>query len=256
MTLQAPWSDKAIKANWPEIEAVAKKHKLPMPTPVGRKFDELGCGHYGCVMSTSNDEVVFKLTSDPTEAAFIQEAGPLGWPDGIVKYYDITGLEATYRNRKIFAIWREAAFEVGQMPPRTPELMCLDRFRDYSSGIHYILKNAKNPEAVVAKAKKLEDWAWKTVVPDNAYWLKCSVFGTDGLSGAPKVAAYWRACEIVSEMMANTEIVDSIGRALEFYLKRGFLLADVHRGNIGRVRRDRYDPWVITDPGHVVRVAL
>jgi len=57
-------------------------------------------------------------------------------------------------------------------------------------------------------------------------------------------------------MTANEPEGYLVGQALDFYLERGLLLADVHANNVGEVTRDGYHGpiLVITDPGHLVRV--
>ena len=39
------------------------------------KFEELGCGHYGCVLATESPGTVIKLTTDMSEAAFVSGQG-------------------------------------------------------------------------------------------------------------------------------------------------------------------------------------
>jgi hypothetical protein len=271
-----PWADKALKKNWPSIAEIAREKGLPLPVGESSgKWDELGCGHYGCVLETEDDAVVFKLTSDPTEAAFIQAAAPLGWPAGIVEYFALAELDFTFRRRPVWAIWREAAFDVGQLEPpygadrRDYEVRSrrefgalLDRFRTHADRFRTALKRTKRPVRVLAEAKELSDWAWRAVGYDEArgdadVWRKFAFL--DNQRGAYRLASSWRACEIIAEYMANTYLADSVGGALEYYLTANILLADVHGGNIGKAMgRESYDegegPWVITDPGHAVFV--
>jgi len=105
----------------------------------------------------------------------------------------------------------------------------------------------------------LEDWAWDNITLEDAQgvagWAHEFTFSAiNNYKGAYRLAASWRACAIIAEMMENTYLSDLVGGAFSFYMERGFLLADVHAGNVGRVDREDYGPgiWVITDPGHVV----
>jgi len=263
------WVDRAIKSNWDAIKSMG------LPLPVGGRLagqtEELGCGHYGCVLETEDETIVFKLTSDPTEGEFIKLAGPLGWPEGIVQYHGIIRLDFTYRNRPVYALWREAANEVGNIwnygrdddyesRARNEFIANLLRFKDHAARFRDSLKRNSS---LWGKAKRMEQWAWDTISLQDAEgerawsstWDRHPTlrdYPLDHLRGAERVAASWRACEIIAEQMASTYLSDKVGAAFAFYMDNGFLLADVHTGNIGRVWRDGSEPWVITDPGHVV----
>jgi hypothetical protein len=78
----------------------------------------LGCAHYGCVYRTNQPGIVFKITTDVSEAHFIKIAldlKPQVDPIGIVEYFKVFALppETTHLNRPVFAVWREEAFNVG-----------------------------------------------------------------------------------------------------------------------------------------------
>jgi hypothetical protein len=266
MRTNPPWADKAIKNNWEEIQDFQIENDLPVVSDdLPAKFKELGCGHYGCVLPTRDPETVFKLTSDPTEAEFIRLAEPLGWPDGIVRYHGMLPLKATFRRRPIFAIWREAASNVGNLyeryagtdQPFYHEMKSLEKrltqFKDHAARLRNTLQRAKDPGTLWTEAKSLKNWAWRNVSGDDVegnvdyggFRRRYPWF--DSQRSAYRVAASFQACEIVAELMEN---------AFSFYLEKGFLLADVHSGNVGQVyRHDDYEErtlWVITDPGHVV----
>ena len=70
------------------------------------------------------------------------------------------------------------------------------------------------------------------------------------LRGAMRLAMALRLCELIAELMQNTDGSDLLGDALGHYLDKGILLADVHGHNVGKV--ERTPGWVITDPGHAV----
>lgn len=275
MQSNPPWADRALKTHWDLISVMAQENDLPMPAQrTGWKFEELGCGHYGCVLPTEDDDIVFKLSSDPTEANFINLAGPLGWPEGIVEYYGVLELDFTYRRRPVVAIWREAAFEVGKLDPpynydrkdyemrsRKEFTNNLIRFRDHAARFRDQIQRSKDPNKLWTELENWSDWAWQHVGIDEAQGksqygglIRYSFF--DYLRGGQKLAASLRACQIIAEFMENTYLSDKVGAALRFYLDNGFLLADVHLGNVGKVhRKDEYGeekPWVITDPGHVL----
>lgn len=125
-----PWHNRLIKKYWKELEKVQGSSSMPKmrrkPTMAARRkgtkpkeyMDMLGCGHYGCVWSTEKEDVVIKITTDPTEAAFIavylkivkEQNYPI---EGVVEYYDIVQLPETYRKRPVFVLWRQEAASVG-----------------------------------------------------------------------------------------------------------------------------------------------
>lgn len=268
MQSNPPWANRALKQNWSVVKATAEQFELPLPIETGTwKFEEFGCGHYGCVIPTGDSEIVFKLTSDSSEAEFIRLAEPLGWPEGIVKYFAIVPLDFTFRKRTVFAIWREAAFNVGELyEDRSAKEFArnLNIFRDHASRFRGQLKHSKNPEKLWEEARRLDQWAWDNFSVEQAKEKRRGRYGDRGFSyfypafqylrGAQRLAASWRACEVIAEQMESTELSDLVGAALGFYMEQGFLLADVHEGNVGQVKREDYRsmPWVITDPGHVV----
>lgn len=59
-------------------------------------------------------------------------------------------------------------------------------------------------------------------------------------------------CRMITEIMENTPMNDTVGGALRFYLDQGIVMADVHAGNVGAVRRDGQEYPAITDPGQAV----
>jgi len=278
-----PWADRALKENWDLLEEFSEANDLPLPSKPrrGHKFEELGCGHYGCVLPTDQKGTVFKLTSDTTESRFIQHVMPLGWPDGIVQYYGIIELPFSFRRRSVSALWREEAFDVGGLSryhqeeelsrweerERNRFITRLEQFKEHAGRARDMLKRSKDRDALWAEAQKFTQWAWDNIGADDAegktqYGGRRSYLHIERFRGARKLAASWRACEIIAELMEHEHLSDSVGGALSFYLENKMLLADVHLGNIGKVRRieewdggsDERELWVITDPGHTVIV--
>lgn len=123
MANNPPWADKLLNENWDAIQAAMRDRGLPLewlPTHShGRTkvhpSKELGCGHYGCVYATDAPDVVCKVTTDASEAAFIgivknfEKAGEL-LPPGLVRYFDILALKGKRGKRDAFILWREEAF--------------------------------------------------------------------------------------------------------------------------------------------------
>ena len=278
-----PWANKLLKDNWRTILREVKD-PMWMPRPATRDsagkpktFVELGCGHYGCVFSTLEPGIVFKISTDPSEAEFIKAAMKIGdWPAGIVRYHAVLEVEGMRRNRPVFVVWREEAFDVGNVsrPASLPDGLGDDpRSRAEWYRYHSAYRNAAGfvreastrrtwpARLTEARSAAAQEWAW-----NNAAW-------EDGLplligNQAPrpprflsypasrKIAGAIRICQIAFELMEHTNYAPDVGAALGFYFDHGILIADVHRGNIGRVRRDdgygREERIVITDPGHAV----
>lgn len=267
-----PWSDNLIAENMDEMI----ESGLPFPTGPG---EELGEGHYGVVYATDDPEVVFKVSSDPTEAHFVKRATPLGFPDGIVKYKAIIDFEGTRRKRATYGIWREAAFEVGLRTGRYygAELSRYDErnLNDFEAHLQSFRRTAALARDTIKKKPAMLEramseggkrWAW-----DNAYldmvdpaelgrgiWSHSTAAQPLArFQGWQRIAGALRGCEMLAEMMEhNNPMSQSVGAALGFYLDNDILLADVHSNNVGTVKRDdEYGErtlWVITDPGHAV----
>jgi hypothetical protein len=75
--------------------------------------------------------------------------------------------------------------------------------------------------------------------------------------GIDRVRFAIHACKYIAESMVNEQVTYYIGEAFLFYMAHGILLADVHRENVGQVKREEnyWEPiWVITDPGHAVAI--
>lgn len=220
-----------------------------------------GCGHYGCVYPTQNPEIVLKVTTDPTEVAFVQIAQSIGdFPDGIVRYYRIEATTQAYRGRPAYLIWREAAYDVGNIsvvamthgddPYLRRTALEASKYTKLFLGYARLIREAvvrvHDPAAFQVAAATYADWAWNNVNWDD---------GVDRIKrfrGPQRLAAAERAALGAAQMLGSTYLFNYVGEALEYYLDRGLLLADVHGGNIGRVRREGDSVIVITDPGHLV----
>jgi hypothetical protein len=127
-----PWVDTLLTENWAELVASVEPDLLPLtvtaPRSGKRKIApgaEYGCGHYGCVMATSRPGIVCKVTSDPTEARFVEmgwerlgrptaRTYAQGWPEGIVQYHKIIALSGSRRGRETWMLWRDEAWNVGR----------------------------------------------------------------------------------------------------------------------------------------------
>ncbi len=225
--------------------------------------------------TTARPDVVVKITTDPTEAAFVSLLlSKKLEQEGLVRYFAVKKLGGERRGHEIFAIWRESAQHVGQVVghrafdgryrPRFSHL--LNRFRTWADDVRKTLKKADDPWLLLEQAKQplMQEWAVDRVL-----------YGYDEINvliavwpirdAARRVAALLRACEMVAQQLAGERESYLIGQALENLLDEGILLADVHGGNVGMIDRhkspskcQRSDGTisegaiVITDPGHAI----
>lgn len=248
----APWVDRTIRKAWERIASVAPDGALPVPLP-GKttEFRDFGSGHYGCVMPTTEEGVVLKLTTDVSEANFVSLL--VNDPEfrhfdlsGLVHYYDIIKLKGlTHKRRPIFAIWREEAYSVGFAAgypgPRWQREMM--RFKDLTHIVQVYLRPGKPGfEKRREKVLRLADWAARFRGEDMPSWVK----------NPEKSAIAIEQLHYFSIGLSNTQGIYHVGETLYELLSADVILADVHLNNIGKVRRDDYEMVVITDPGHMV----
>jgi hypothetical protein len=284
------WVDTALTKAWPELQ---QSIAPPIVTTKGKRHhaEELGCGHYGCVLATSRPDVVLKITSDPTEAAFVTLLMRHKLEqDGLVRYFEVRKLPGERRGRELFAIWREAAYDVGTVTSRhswepvaaekRQLVYRLNRFKMWAHEIRNVLKRQGNPWPLLKEAqapdmyKRAGDFV--EIGRGDMYAGVSGQVGPDSEwepvsgRGAPihdavlitrwpirepslKLAVLLRACEMTAQFLGSEPAGYLIGGALENLLDEGILLADVHGMNIGRVDRpDHNGAVVITDPGHAV----
>lgn len=252
-----------------EAEGVLAKLRKQAKKKV-RGYQEFGCGHYGCVMPTSTPGIVFKVTTDATEAAFI--AAYLSWPkhqrpNGIVGYHKLLAIKSeSHLKRPVFVLLRDEAQHIGYdaisiwIRTKAPvtqrdyyrrslgELSgglgnCLDAGRGIRK---YILKKP-NAHEILQKAMDRRDDAWE--MGERAAFSRDKT-----LQLAFQISRF----EQNADGMQNEPMGVEIGRALGECLRdHGLLLADVHMGNIGMpgtpalLDEIGHTP-IITDPGHAI----
>lgn len=282
------WVDRNVKKFEASLIKVAPDRSwLPVPDPMGRGFEEFGCGHYGCVLPTGRPDTVFKVTTDPAEAAFVRVAIQLSernknggkwdygeWPAGMIPYkalYQLAGAE--HRKRPIFVLWREEAYEVGEV------LKLFQGIDPYDKRVRLegsaLLMNAKLGAAAFRDyfdkrrdLPKIEEHfgRMRQMVMEHYEVLSSpsygySVRGTTVIKllkrfrGAEKAAFGLVVYDMCIELMEhNNPLMTNVGSAMSFYRDEGIVLADVHEGNIGFAPHPDYRDRivVITDPGHAV----
>lgn len=259
---ETPWVDRNLRGAWERIAAQVPASWMPQLIP-GRKFmvQELGCGHYGCVAPVAEPGMVFKLTSDVTEARFVVMAQQLPETEGIVRYFKIFALGgAEHRKRPLFVLWRQDAKDIGFLMPMhwNPQgtaakygydeyqvrnfregMQYLDKFLDWAREVRKrmleLLKRSPKEQALAAVWQAFEN---ADPEADPRHYR-----------GVPRIGIALRKCWELAMLLQNTDVVYPVGTALGHYLDEGILLADVHANNIGR---DENNQLIITDPGHAV----
>lgn len=104
--------------NFDLIRSSEKGYKMAV------RLDQYGCGAYGCVVPTSDPSVVFKITTDESEARFIADILPTLTPqEGCVRYHQIVQLAGERDGRSMFGIWRESASRIGEISLLSRDLM-------------------------------------------------------------------------------------------------------------------------------------
>lgn len=288
-THEHAWADRLLAEEWDGLVGLG----LPMPvrSTKTKTYKSYGCGSYGCVYETQSEAVVLKLTTDPTEAAFVERAIEIGhWPRGIVEYFYIERMSGTRHGDVVYVLWREAAQQVGMLGADENELYGLP-FVDKMA-----LKAIENAGGVAMKIAASEMVAMAhgggeeqakafvqttteaarvlSKTPITIYsassqkkpGLRVNLNGQDvwipHWPSPPgkgrkdhlpwRMALAWLVAERYAESLAQEGPLQEVGEAILFYQKHGMLLADVRIENIGLVRRKGEWVWAITDPGHAV----
>lgn len=264
---KTPWVDRNLRTFWDRIAAQVPEAWMPIREP-GKKLSvvEYGCGNYGCVTPTDDEDIVFKLTSDITEARFVVMAMELPETEGIVEYYKIFAIpDTTHRGRPLFVLWRQGAKDVGLLAGIFGGRFYFDANKYGYDEYH--VRNIRKGEGYL---RNFLDWARDVKLKLSGILKRAGPEGRERVltdawdafenapadadpryyKGMPRIGVALRMCWDLAMMIQNTDVVYPIGTALGNYIDEGILLADVHLGNIGRDTRN--DQLIITDPGHAV----
>lgn len=269
-----PWADELFRRYCGKVNSYAAAHNLPMPMTEEQLIPgcdlktELGQGHYGAAYKTDQEDIVFKVTSDITEAHFIKSAiklRPNVDPDGIVRYLDIVAIPERHFRRNLFLIWREEAIKVG-----LPSYGATHDIRELNELLYEfrsVAMHARKLSLHTIKSRGLSGY-WKfindaralsgeaqNIMSDVEDLTLRAIVGYDTNNAARRMAWLLAGCLKYAWDMENaSNVATYIGNALREYLGAGLLLADVHAGNVGTVQRYGFvrPILVITDPGHAV----
>jgi hypothetical protein len=252
-----PWVDKTWRSAMSRIAAKVPEAWLPKrmsERPL--RVAEYGCGHYGCVMPTSEPGLVVKLTSDPAEALFVAWMLSVERPEwGIVEYKRIYALEgAGYRGRALYVLWRSEAYAVGSLSTLASPWSNKDTYEQRSAATG--IKKLGDVKFLAGRARdQLKRWRARVNDVEYAELLRQVWNAYENGAGrnrfANEIAERLNLVRGDMQELESTYLMDGIGHTLLHYLERGVLLADVHANNIGRDDPDG-GAFLITDPGHAV----
>lgn len=273
MKRNPPWSDKVLKTAYERLQTVVDAKRLPISKGKGQ-FEEFGAGHYGVVYPTREKDVVCKITTDASEAAFVRAALHLKeTPVGIVQYYDVVRIEGqSHRQRPVFALWRSEVQPVTiykrhtKDPRDTLVLVSMNLLMIAKLAAHTMREYLKkqSPEKRAATIKQIKDHEGQYTGEFNmdplmrhhsipVRGLFTSFIGYK--KGVHKAIAcadlFMDACDYM-----NNTYSFAPGVALQWYYREGLLMADVHGENVSLQLVDPKYPndeeWVISDPGHAI----
>ena len=245
---ETPWVDRTIRAAWDELVGVSDPEAMPLVLPGTRtQFAEYGCGYYGCALPTGSPDVTLKLTTDVSEAHLVHlilsNTLPVGDMnlDGLVKYHGMVPLEATYRKRPIYAIWREAVEPLpkytiwgGAHPPKwTNEIMA------YLDAAKRLYSYVNPPKAKWQdRAEKVMRGYEVSYVPSPSKVVRWELYKH----------ALW-----VAQELANTPDIYRVGETLWDFMEQQIVICDTHLGNLGYAERDGDNRAIVLfDPGQVL----
>lgn len=265
------WVDETLGRHWDALENLVGFNWMPFES--GGVMQEYGCGYYGCVMPTNQGDLVAKITTDMSEAAFAAAALQIGrFPAGIVEYHRVIALPEKYRNKPVYLLWREpathvgelAAFEDGKQSQRAHEYTRLFGYDSIGSLIVDL-------NDLISAGRAINDLLDDPLENAASLLAEVGALNASGrmpasrrahatrreLASVPASEAFvvWlqRVSAIIQQLLANP-MGETVGDALSFYVQHGLLLTDVHTGNIGERELGDDEPpeLVITDPGNMV----
>jgi hypothetical protein len=225
-------------------------------------IEEYGCGSYGCVAPTHKPGLVFKLTTDVSEAAFVARAKELDETVGIVQYKAIYSTGIKHKGKPMFVLWRTEASEVGAwisaFRTKHPDLYGTQVTNEANKQLRHFMEWAKivreyvHPKVrsmqTVEERAQLFKALWASYEREDPVTER-AVSSLQYVKGIQRVGMALRTCLYVAQEMSGNAVLYKVGTALGHYLEEGILLADVHINNIGL---DENGDAIITDPGHAV----
>lgn len=227
----------ALQTRVPPDWLPALSNVSPMGEDLQAQLSVYGCGAYGCVFPTHNPTIVFKVTTDDTEAEFAGRLAQSLVAPICVRYYEV--MEILASGEPTYFLWRESAQDVGDI---------LRVINDTNGGGY-------DAQQLVIKAMSLIDN--QHALAQDAYEQLFELQDRPGRpqpmrNGARMALSRWEnACARMGSDPDLPELQEVATGMLRAFREQRIFFGDVHDGNLGQVSRDAADHWVITDPGHV-----
>lgn len=256
----------AVRKQWvKEILRKRDAYEKAIGMPLG---EVLGCGHYGCVVA-STDPWVVKLTIDPNEPYLWERAinhlDESGYGSmGIVRIKDVVQLNPKVEGKQVFAIVRESVIPVmgkgNNLSDHTRRVEDLGAFT--RGGLFGRCPPQNDPERFGCGLRALGDYDYMAKTLFNVVSTRfghrfVSPWRDQSELPADSEKALTQAIRRMQAWGSNS--MQEIAQALECFLAYGFVLRDLHLGNIGWRIHERVpgldeelptDRVVIYDLGH------
>ncbi len=273
------WFDVILSASTRRVRRRCGAAWLPLADREDPRLARLyGCGHFGCVFPVELTATVLKITRDAEEAAYAA-ATLQGWlrHDGVVRYVRGFEVEAAQEivGERVFLLWREEVAtsaikdRIHGIPldlrdavddPRALRAMAAIRgwataareaaFELIQGGEPHRAKSAweasKRARATRTSALDVASTAIDVLVRDRVDQV-LDPFGID-----TKIKRGLAMARAAARELARRPHYQWVSSAFLSFLRRGFLMADFARDNVGFVHRDGAWRLVVTDPGYGV----
>lgn len=239
-----PWVTKIIGDAYEELRSLVPPAWMPQIDNVRGAGDhivgdlsEYGCGAYGCVYPTMDENVVLKVTTDDTEAEFAGSFANSLQPMICVIYHQALKLPVKHRHkpgedeRDVYLLWRESADHVGGLA-------------------NYIDDDDERGTKIGDRAAFLIDAQHEAA----RHAFRAVRLRESDAQMKTTIQAWLGACKRMGSDPMLPELRPLAMGLIDNYHEQRVLFGDVHMGNIGRVQRGDAYHWVITDPGHIAVV--
>lgn len=215
-------------------------------------MEAIGCGRFGCVYETGHPGIVFKLTSDESEALFSKFAMDVSkhegkFPQGITHCFMV--IQTKLLRDRVYAIWRERvtytsddAFDAAEDVYGKDDVSMGDRhflrYDDFAAFAYDHFWSA-DKRSIRSRLKKfgLPRQREVDLEPEDGKRYKRNALqalkAEHRVNPAHAVAHAIALCMRETYFMQRYNSSRYVGQALAFYIRRGVLLPDVHIGNIG-----------------------
>lgn len=257
-----PWSNRLLADNWDEIvrtvgAGCAPKIKRGRPL----RAVEYGTGKYGVVIPSNRPGIVIKITSDNTEARFVEAMLRLPHqPPGVIQYHALYKLgvrryvkRGRIKTDPVYIIWRDEAYRIGcwrNHKGARKLATYLHAYMEYAYPAARIIWDSQRDIRHSAMRLRRSKYPKRSVDRQHINERKIKAEIRKHHSSADRLAYCISYAESISYRLAVDGFGKEIGALLYDMIRHGVLMADVHSNNIG-YNRKKGGQLVITDPGNI-----